>query len=234
MPKRTITGANGGRAQGARFTTPPLLDSPAQQRLARHVAPLSQQKRGLTAKEWKFVQELVSGDGEVSLKEAAIRAGYSPASASANGTKLTDPVARPNVVAAIQAYRHQLGLRYGTTFDRHMRDMMRIRDGAVAAGAWGAAVQAEYRRGQALGSIYIERKEIRHGAIDSMSKEEVLKKLAEMRVLYGDPPAAIIDIDPADIHEEPTEEREAADEAAAAELKDIPSLDNVLPDRGNT
>jgi hypothetical protein len=64
---------------------------------------------------------------------------------------------------------------------------------AIEAGAFAAAVNAEYRRGQALGKIYIERKEIRHGTIDSMSKEEVERKLDELKRLYGPAPTAIID-----------------------------------------
>ena len=40
-------------------------------------------------------------------------------------------------------------------------------------------------RRQALGTIYVERKEIRVGTIDSMSKEEVMKKLEEISKLYG-------------------------------------------------
>jgi hypothetical protein len=77
-----------------------------------------------------------------------------------------------------------------------MRDLQLIRDKALEAGAYAAAVQAEYRRGQALGSIYVDRKEIRHGTIDSMSKEEVQRKLDELKKLYGGPPpSAIIDAD---------------------------------------
>jgi hypothetical protein len=66
-----------------------------------------------------------------------------------------------------------------------MRDLQIIRDQALQAGAYGAAVQAEFRRGQALGTIYIDRKEIRHGTIDSMSKEDVQRKLEEIKRLYG-------------------------------------------------
>jgi len=39
---------------------------------------------------------------------------------------------------------------------------------------------AEYRRGQAQG-IYIDRKEILHGSIDQMNKDEVLKRLKEIK-----------------------------------------------------
>ena len=177
------------------FDVPPLMAKKAQQRLATVVAPLNKQKRALNAQQWKFVQELVSGDGEVGLREAAIRAGYPSNTAARLATRMTDPNHAPHIVAAIQAYRAQLGQRYGTTFERHMRDLQRIRDAALNAGAYGAAVQAEFRRGQALGTIYVERKEIRHGTIDSMSKEEVQRKLEELKKLYGGPPARIIDME---------------------------------------
>jgi hypothetical protein len=108
--------------------------------------------------------------------------------------KLTNPEINPHVVAAIQAYRAELNSKYNTSYDRHMRDLQMIRDKALEAGAYAAAVQAEYRRGQALGTIYVDRKEIRHGTIDSMSKEEVERKLNELKALYGGPPpTALID-----------------------------------------
>jgi CRISPR/Cas system-associated exonuclease Cas4 (RecB family) len=45
---------------------------------------------------------------------------------------------------------------------------------------------------KALGTIYVERKEIRHGTIDSMSREEVERKLNEIKSLYGGPPPQAI------------------------------------------
>jgi phage terminase small subunit len=152
-------------------------------------------ERRLTDKEWKFVHELVAGEGHVTLKEAALRAGYSPKWIESGGAKSLTSVDRsPHIVAAIQKLRAEMAEKYGTTYERHMRDLQIIRDQALAAGAFGAAVQAEYRRGQALGSIYIDRKEIRHGTIDSMSKEEVMRKLEEIKKLYGGSP--VIDLVP--------------------------------------
>ena len=58
---------------------------------------------------------------------------------------------------------------------RHLRDLQRIRDLALENGAYSAAVQAEYRRGQANGNIYINKSEIRHGTIDSMSQRRSSK-----------------------------------------------------------
>jgi hypothetical protein len=108
-------------------------------------------------------------------------------------------VKSPHIVAAIQEYRAQLSAKYNSSYDRHMRDMQDIRDAALAAGAYGAAVSAEYRRGQALGTIYVDRKEIRVGTIDTMGKDEVMQKLEQLRQLFGAPVRSIIDMTPEEI-----------------------------------
>lgn len=183
------------------YNVPPIRGNKLIARTNVPVKPLKQYK-SLNAKEWKFVQELVAGDGHVTMKEAAIRAGYNEKSASAMAWKLSNPEINPHVVSAIQAYRAELNSKYGTNYDRHMRDLQLIRDKALEAGAFGAAVQAEYRRGQALGTIYVDRKEIRHGSIDSMSKEEVERKLAEIRKIYGASiPQEIVEVDSKTIKE---------------------------------
>ena len=183
------------------YNVPPIRGNKLIARTNVAVKPLKQYK-SLNAKEWKFVQELVAGDGHVTMKEAAIRAGYNEKSASAMAWKLSNPEINPHVVSAIKAYRAELNSKYGTNYDRHMRDLQLIRDKALEAGAYGAAVQAEYRRGQALGTIYVDRKEIRHGSIDSMSKEEVERKLAEIRKIYGASiPQEIVEVDSKTIKE---------------------------------
>jgi hypothetical protein len=163
------------------WNVPPILGDKLQKRLSSNVGSLLSQKKKLNGREWKFVQELVSGDGQVTMKECAIRAGFSEKSAKVTAWKLTNPEICPHVVAAIQEYRAELNAKYGTNYDRHMKDLQLIRDKALEAGAFGAAVSAEYRRGQALGTIYIERKEVRIGTIDSMSKDEVMRKLEEIK-----------------------------------------------------
>lgn len=183
---------------------------------ARLTAPVKPHKpKLLTPQEWKFVEEFVSGDGHVTLKEAAVRAGYSEVWAKGRARELTDPDKSPHIVAAIQERRRELGEKYATTFERHMRDLQVIRDQALAAGAYGAAVQAEYRRGQALGTIYIDRKEIRHGTIDSMSKEEVQRKLDEIKRLYGGNAGPIVDVTPKQIEEEPEGEDDDVSKAGS-------------------
>jgi CRISPR/Cas system-associated exonuclease Cas4 (RecB family) len=99
----------------------------------------------------------------------------------------------PHVVAAIKRERDLLDEKFGVTYARHIRDLQRIRDMALENGAYSAAVQAEFRRGMAQGDIYVNKSEIRHGSIDSMSKEEVVKAIEEIKRSYGE---QTIDITP--------------------------------------
>jgi phage terminase small subunit len=214
----------------------PVTPDKARTRMSQEVAPLRKQRRTMNAKHWKFVTELVSGDGRITMKEAAIRAGYNEKSASVMAWKLTNPEEYPHVVAAIQEYRAQLNSKYNTSYERHMRDLQLIRDKALEAGAFAAAVQAEYRRGQALGTIYVDRKEIRHGTIDSMSKEEVQRKLDELKRLYGGPPpSAIIDAETGTVLDTVDREKDPAFVSPVAEPPpDIFERDNSLgPDGGD-
>ena len=149
--------------------------------------------RKLNRRQELFVKELVSNDGQITMREAAINAGYPASSAHTRAYEMTNPLICPHVVAAIKSYRDELDAKYAVNFQRHLRDLQRIRDEALQNGAYSAAVQAEYRRGQAHGDIYVNKSEIRHGSIDQMSKEEVMKALNEMRDNYE---SNIIDVTP--------------------------------------
>jgi len=141
--------------------------------------------RPLTRKQELFVKELVSKDGQITMREAAINAGYPASSAHTRAYEMTNPHICPHVVAAIKAYRDELDEKYGINYRRHIRDLQTIRDMALQNGAYSAAVQAEYRRGQAQGDIYVSKSEVRHGSIDSMSKDEVMKALQEIKQSYA-------------------------------------------------
>jgi hypothetical protein len=54
-------------------------------------------------------------------------------------------------------------------------------------------VQAEKARGLAQGNIYVNKSEIRHGSIDSMSKEQVKEALNELKRQLGE---KVIDVEP--------------------------------------
>lgn len=55
-----------------------------------------------------------------------------------------------------------------------------LRDQALDGGAFTAAISAEVKRGQA-GGLYVDRKEIMHGKIDQMTKEQVVSRLRELQ-----------------------------------------------------
>jgi phage terminase small subunit len=159
-------------------------------------APKAQPGRALTRKQELFVKELVSKDGQITARQAAINAGYAPKSAHAAAHELMNPRYYPNVVRRIREYRQELDEKYGISFERHLRDLQVIRDQALAAGKFSAAVQAEVRRGMAHGNIYVSKSEIRHGSIDSMSKEEVLRAIQELQ-------GAVIDVTPVEAKGKP-------------------------------
>jgi len=155
--------------------------------------PRATKNRPLTRKQELFVKELVSKDGQITMREAAINAGYPASSAHTRAYEMTNPHICPHVVAAIKSYRDELDEKYGINYRRHIRDLQTIRDHALENGAYSAAVQAEYRRGQAQGDIYVSKSEVRHGSIDSMSKDEVMKALKEIKQTYA---PVTIDITP--------------------------------------
>ena len=148
--------------------------------------------RKLTRRQEKFVKELVANDGLITLREAAIRAGYPPRSAHSRAWELTNNNISPHVVAEISRYRDELDEMYAVGYKKHVRDLQKIRDLALSAGAYSAAVQAEYRRGQAQGDIYVSKSEIRTGSIDQMSRADVEKELERIRAGFEQ----VIDITP--------------------------------------
>ena len=158
--------------------------------------------RRLTRRQEKFVKELVSNDGLIPLREAASRAGYPARSAHTRAYELTNINICPHVVAEITRYRDELDEMYAVGYKKHVRDLQKIRDIALENGAYSAAVQAEYRRGQAQGDIYVSKSEIRTGSIDQMSREDVENELERIRKSFE----PIIDITPEEIIEPDAEE----------------------------
>lgn len=161
-------------------------------RKAKDYAP---EDKPLKRREELFVRELVSKDGQITMRDAAINAGFPPRSAHARAHEMTNPAISPHIVKAIRQYRAELDAKYGVEYHRHLRDLQKIRDMALEAGAFSAAVQAEYRRGQAHGDIYVQKSEVRHGTIESMSKDEVLKAIKELKQQYE---PVTIDVTPED------------------------------------
>jgi len=133
----------------------------------------------ITPKQLNFVRELVDNDGMISAAEAARRAGYSEKAAKNIACNLQNPRLFPHVVKAIEEARDEQRKIYEVNRERHYRDLATIRNRALQENNYSAAVQAEKARGQAAG-LYIERKEVRHGSIDAMSRDEVEEKIKQI------------------------------------------------------
>jgi hypothetical protein len=74
----------------------------------------------------------------------------------------------------------QIAVQEHCTLEAHLAKLAQLRDQAQAKGDYGAAISAEYKRGQALG-FYIERKEQgTPGQFSARTREEADKQLEEV------------------------------------------------------
>ena len=74
----------------------------------------------------------------------------------------------------------ELARKYEVSFEGHVKKLAEIRDAAMTGGNFAAAVAAEKSRGQAAG-LYIDRKEILHGRIDQMNRDEVMREIKRLQ-----------------------------------------------------
>ena len=163
--------------------------------------------RALTKRQQAFVREWCSQDGQITKRDAAIAAGFAASSAHQRAYEMTNPDVCPHVCKAIRLFQADLDKKYAVNYGRHVKDLQRIRDEALENGAYSAAVQAEKSRGQTAG-LYVTKTEIRHGSIDQMDREQVMKALEELKAQY-EPIATVERID---------SEEEAVKEEAGVEL----------------
>ena len=140
----------------------------------------------LTEMQMRFAELLVFGDehGPLTKTEAAKRAGYSEKNARFEGSSLTSPKKHPLVVKYIGELREELLRKHEVTYENHVAQLGKIREGALRKGAWSAAVNAETNRGKAAG-LYIDRKIIKTGKLEEMSEEELRMKRAKILEDYS-------------------------------------------------
>ena len=139
--------------------------------------------RQLTASQKKFTEEFVMNDGSKTKEECALSAGYSKSSARVRASELTNPQKYPEVCKYIEELQTQVNQKYNVTFGRHVKKLAEIRDAALEKGNYTAAVAAETQRGRAAG-LYVERKEVRTGSLESLSEVELKKKMRELVLDY--------------------------------------------------
>ena len=134
---------------------------------------------GLTDKQRVFVKIYSENEGRLTPTECARQAGYKEDSANVRASELLNGKRYPKVVEAIIQRRAEIEKTHEVKLNKHVQELARLREKSLSEKSYSAAVNAERLRGQAAG-LYIDRKEIRTGSIDSMSREEVLKSLKEL------------------------------------------------------
>ena len=138
----------------------------------------------LTEKQMKFAQLVVSNEGRKTGTECAIEAGYEKDTAYVRASELQSPKKYPLVVKYMGELREEHNKKYGVTYEKHISELGKIRQQALAKGAWSAAVNAEVARGKAAG-LYIEQKIIRTGKLDDLSADELEKRLKDVLNEYS-------------------------------------------------
>ena len=124
----------------------------------------------------KFAQLLVTNEGRKTPTECAIEAGYAKDRATITASELQSPKKYPLVVKYIGEIREEYNKKYEVDYSRHIAELGKIRQAALAKGAWSAAVNAEVARGKAAG-LYIEQKIIRTGKLEDLTAEELESRM---------------------------------------------------------
>ena len=127
----------------------------------------------------KFAQLLVTNEGRKTPTECAIEAGYDKDTAYVRASELRNPKKYPLVVKYIGEIREEYQKKYDVDYGKHIAELGKIRQQALAKGAWSAAVNAEVARGKA-GGLYVDQKLIMTGNLDNMSEKELEAKMAKI------------------------------------------------------
>jgi hypothetical protein len=130
----------------------------------------------LTPKQIKFCLLFVQEGDTKTATQCAIEAGYSENRAKQEASELRK---HPGCMEYIRELRNQEEKKYEVNLHKHLKRLHQLSVGAEEKGNWNAAVTAEKSRGQVAG-LYIDRKEIMHGSIDQLNREEVDKLLRDM------------------------------------------------------
>lgn len=133
----------------------------------------------LTPKQRQFAEIYVANYPDMSKTEAAEQAGYSKAIASKTGSNLTNPDLNPAVVSYMEIIRDQKS-GYFKDYLRHLKRLETLSKKAEGKGQYAAAVNAEFRLGQAAG-FYVDRAEIKVEDLSSMSKEELIDQIKKLQ-----------------------------------------------------
>jgi phage terminase small subunit len=138
----------------------------------------------LTDIQRKFAELYVYNEGRKSPYEAAVEAGYATESARVRASELRNVGRYPLVVKYIGELREEIQQKYEITFEKHIRELARLREEALKKGSFSSAVNAEVARGKA-GGLYIEQKIIKTGKLEDLTEQELEKRMKQIIEEYS-------------------------------------------------
>ena len=131
----------------------------------------------------------------LSLVECAYKAGYTSPRQAAN--KLMN---KPLIRKEYNYLMNEAKKKYELNYDRAVQDLYDIRDKAMEAGSFNAAISAQNSLLK-VGGLIVDRKEVMFGKVDQMSRDEVEARLSQLMgsvVLEDktepDPDPALVDL----------------------------------------
>ena len=138
----------------------------------------------LTDQQKRFSELYVYNEGRMTPYECAKEAGYAEDSARVRASELRNPKRYPLVVKYIGELREEVQQKYEVTFEKHIKELARLREEALKKGSFSSAVNAEVSRGKAAG-LYIEQKIIKTGKLEDMSEQELEQRMKEIVDQYS-------------------------------------------------
>lgn len=138
----------------------------------------------------------------LSLVECAYKAGYTSPRQAAN--KLMN---KPLIRKEYNYLMNEAKKKYELNYDRAVQDLYDIRDKAMEAGSFNAAISAQNSLLK-VGGLIVDRKEVMFGKVDQMSREEVEARLSQLmgNVVLEDKTEPEPDLSLVDQQEEEVEE----------------------------
>jgi len=110
----------------------------------------------------------------LSLVECAYKDGYTSPRQAAN--KLMN---KPLIRKEYNYLMNEAKKKYELNYDRAVQDLYDIRDKAMEAGSFNAAISAQNSLLK-VGGLIVDRKEVMFGKVDQMSREEVEARLSQL------------------------------------------------------
>ena len=138
----------------------------------------------LTDMQKRFAELYVYNEGRSTPYECAKEAGYAEESARVRASELRNPKTYPLVVQYIGELREEIQNKYAIDFERHIKELARLREAALKKGRFSSAVNAEVARGKAAG-LYIEQKIIKTGKLEDMTEQELEKRMKDIIEEYS-------------------------------------------------